>query len=310
MALTPTERIWMNGALIPWAEARIHVLSHVVHYGSSVFEGIRCYETRRGPAVFRLGDHVRRLFDSAHIYRMPIPYNREQVEAACLETVRGSGLRACYIRPVAFRGYGDVGVNPIGCPVELAVAVWPWGAYLGAEALERGVDVQVSSWTRIAPNTLPAMAKAAANYANAQLVKLESLANGYSEGIALDAEGCVSEGSGENLFLVRDGRLTTPPLSASILPGITRASLMTLARDRGLEVVEERIPREALYVADELFLCGTAAEVTPVRSVDRVEVGAGRPGPITLGLQASFRAIVTGEVEDRHRWLTPVGSGF
>jgi branched-chain amino acid aminotransferase len=296
----------MNGKLVPWDEARIHVLSHVVHYGSSVFEGIRCYDTKRGPAVFRLREHVRRLFDSARVYRMPIPFSVDQAVAACLETVKANGFRECYIRPVAFRGYGDVGVNPKGCPVDLVVATWAWGAYLGSEALERGVDVQVSSWTRLAPNTLPAMAKAGANYANSQLIKMEALANGYAEGIALDSQGFVSEGSGENLFFVRDGRLATPPLDASILPGITRASVIVLAREQGLEVVEQRVPREALYLADELFFTGTAVEITPVRSVDRIEVGAGRPGPVTRGLDAAFRAILSGEVEDRHGWLTPV----
>ena len=306
MAFTPSKLIWMNGKLMPWDEARIHVLSHVVHYGSSVFEGIRCYDTRRGPAVFRLREHVRRLFDSAKIYRMPIPYSVDQLVAACLETVKANGFRACYIRPVAFRGYGDVGLNPQGCPVDVAIAVWGWGAYLGSEALERGVDVQVSSWTRLAPNTLPAMAKAGANYANSQLIKMEALANGFAEGIALDTQGYVSEGSGENLFLVRDGKIATPPLGASILPGITRASVIVLAREMDLEVAEQRIPREALYLADELFFTGTAAEITPIRSVDRMEVGEGRPGPLTRRLDAAFRSILSGEADDRHGWLEPV----
>jgi len=306
MAFTPSKLIWMNGKLMPWDEARIHVLSHVVHYGSSVFEGIRCYDTRRGPAVFRLREHVRRLFDSAKIYRMPIPYSVDQLVAACLETVKANGFRACYIRPVAFRGYGDVGLNPQGCPVDVAIAVWGWGAYLGSEALERGVDVQVSSWTRLAPNTLPAMAKAGANYANSQLIKMEALANGFAEGIALDTQGYVSEGSGENLFLVRDGKIATPPLGASILPGITRASVIVLAREMALEVSEERVPREALYLADELFFTGTAVEITPVRSVDRIEVGPGRPGPVTKRIDAAFRAILSGEADDRHGWLEPV----
>ncbi|MBZ5640642.1 MAG: branched-chain amino acid transaminase [Acidobacteriia bacterium] len=306
MSFTPSKLIWMNGKLVRWEEARIHVLSHVVHYGSSVFEGIRCYDTKRGPAVFRLREHVRRLFDSARVYRMPIPFTPEQTSAACLETVKANEFRACYIRPVAFRGYGDVGVNPHGCPVDLVIATWSWGAYLGPEALERGVDVQVSSWTRLAPNTLPALAKAGANYANSQLIKMEAIANGYVEGIALDTEGFVSEGSGENLFLVRDGRLVTPPLGASILPGITRASLIVLAREQGFDVVEERIPREALYLADELFFTGTAAEITPVRTVDRIEVGPGRPGPVTRRLDAAFRSILAGDAEDRHGWLEPV----
>jgi branched-chain amino acid aminotransferase len=306
MAFTPSKLIWMNGKLMPWDEARIHVLSHVVHYGSSVFEGIRCYDTKRGPAVFRLREHVRRLFDSAKIYRMPIPYSVDRIVAACLETVKANGFRACYIRPVAFRGYGDVGLNPQGCPVDVAIAVWGWGAYLGSEALERGVDVQVSSWTRLAPNTLPAMAKAGANYANSQLIKMEALANGFAEGIALDTQGYVSEGSGENLFLVRDGKIATPPLGASVLPGITRASVIVLAREMALELVEERVPREALYLADELFFTGTAVEITPVRSVDRIEVGPGRPGPVTKRIEAAFRAILSGEADDRHGWLEPV----
>ncbi len=306
MAFTPSRRIWMNGSLVPWEEARIHVLSHVVHYGSSVFEGIRCYETRRGPAVFRLREHVRRLFDSAKVYRMPLPYSTDAIVAACRETVRDSGLASCYIRPFAYRGFGDVGVNPLGCPVEVVIAVWGWGAYLGAAALEEGVDVQVSSWTRLAPNTLPTLAKAGANYANSQLIKMEALANGFAEGIALDSQGYVSEGSGENLFVVRGGRLVTPPMGASILPGITRASVISLAGDAGLEVVEQRVPREALYLADELFFTGTAAEITPIRSVDRIEIGSGEPGPITRKLVAAFRGILSGDAEDPHGWMEPV----
>lgn len=306
MAIAPSRSIWMNGSLVPWGDAKIHVMSHVIHYGSSVFEGIRCYATRRGTAAFRLRDHLRRLKDSAKIYRMQVPYSLEQLAAACAETVRDNGLEACYVRPVIYRGYGDVGVNPHGCPVDVAIAVWSWGAYLGAEALDQGVDVQVSSWTRFAPNTLPALAKAGANYANSQLIKMEALANGYVEGIALDTQGYLSEGSGENLFVVRDGRIATPPLGASILPGITRASAITLARDAGIPVVEERLPREALYVADEVFFTGTAAEITPVRSVDRIAVGEGRPGPVTKRLQAAFAAILRGDAEDRHGWLTAI----
>lgn len=306
MAFTPGQRIWMNGKLVPWDGARIHVMSHVVHYGSSVFEGIRCYEVAGGLAAFRLRDHLRRLFDSAKIYRMPIPYSLDEMVEVCGETIRANGSRACYVRPVVYRGYGDVGVNPLGCPVEVAVATWGWGSYLGSEAVEKGVDVQVSSWTRIAPNTLPALAKSAANYANSQLIKLEAIANGFAEGIALDSQGYVSEGSGENLFHVRDGRVSTPPLAASVLPGITRATVITLAREAGLEVAEQRIPREALYVADELFFTGTAAEITPIRSVDHVEIGSGRPGPITLRLLDSFRGILAGKIADRHGWLEPL----
>ncbi len=306
MSFKPGRFIWMNGKLIPWDEARVHVLSHVIHYGSSIFEGIRCYATRKGPAVFRLGDHVRRLFDSSRVYRFEIPYTREQLERACLDAVLANELDACYIRPVVFRGYGSVGVNPLKSPVDIAIAAWEWGAYLGEEALRDGVDVQVSSWARLAPNTLPAMAKAGANYANSQLVKMEAVLNGFAEGLVLDVDGFVSEGSGENVFLVRSGKLYTPPLGASILPGITRASVITLARQMGLEVEQTRVPREALYLADELFFTGTAAEITPIRSVDRIQVGEGRPGPITGRIQTALMSILSGEAEDRYGWLHPV----
>lgn len=295
--------IWFNGKLVPFEEAKIHVLSHVVHYGSSVFEGIRCYHTARGPAVFRLREHLRRLIDSARIYRMEIPYTLEELEAAALETVRASGLKACYIRPVAFRGMGSLGVNPLKAPVEVFIAVWEWGAYLGEEALEQGVDVQVSTWNRMAPNTLPAMAKAGANYANAGLVKMEAVLNGYTEGIMLSVDGYVAEGSGENLFLVRDGIIYTAPLTLSILPGITRDAVITLARDLGYTVIEQPIPREALYIADELFFTGTAAEITPIRSVDRYTIGQGRRGPVTEALQRAFFEIVR-EGKDPYGWLT------
>ncbi len=307
MPIAATELIWMNGRLVPWSEAKVHVLAHVVHYASSVFDGIRCYDMPKGPTAFRLRDHVRRLLDSARIYRLPVPYGLDDLVAASRRVVQANRLRACYIRPVVFRGYGEVGVNPAGCPVEVAIAAWEWGAYLGAEALTRGVDVQVSSWTRIAPDTLPALAKSAANYANSQLIKMEALANGFAEGIALDAQGMLAEGSGENLFLVRDGEVATPQLDGSVLPGITRATVITLARELGFPVAEKRLPRESLYVADEVFLTGTAAEITPVRSVDRVPVGSGQPGPVTLAVQAALRGIVSGAVEDRHGWLTPVG---
>lgn len=306
-AMAKMEYIWFNGELVPWDKATIHVLSHVVHYGSSVFEGIRCYETPDGPAIFRLKEHTRRLFNSAKIYRMEIPYSEEQINAACRAVVTANNLRSAYLRPVAFRGYGTLGVDPRGCPVDVAVAALNWGKYLGDEALEQGVDVGVSSWTRIAPNTLPAMAKAAANYMNSQLIKLEAAQHGYSEGIALDVNGYVSEGSGENLFLVRDGVLITPPLAASVLPGITRDTVITLARDAGLPIIEERIPREALYIADELFFTGTAAEITPIRSVDGIPVGIGKRGPITERLQRAFFAVINGEREDRWGWLDRVG---
>ncbi|MDQ7041064.1 MAG: branched-chain amino acid transaminase [Rhodothermus sp.] len=295
--------IWFNGKLVPFEEAKIHVLSHVVHYGSSVFEGIRCYNTARGPAVFRLREHMRRLVDSARIYRMELPYTLEELEAAALETVRASGLKACYIRPVVFRGMGGLGVNPLNSPVEVAIAVWEWGAYLGDDALEQGVDVQVSTWNRMAPNTLPSLAKAGANYANAGLVKMEAVLNGYTEGIMLSVNGYVAEGSGENLFLVRDGIIYTAPLTLSILPGITRDAVITLARDLGYTVIEQPLPREALYIADELFFTGTAAEITPIRSVDRYTIGQGRRGPVTEALQRAFFEIVR-EGKDPYGWLT------
>lgn len=299
--------IWFNGELVEWDKATIHVLSHVVHYGSSVFEGVRCYDSAKGPAIFRLHDHTRRLFNSAKIYRMLMPYSEEQVDQACRDVIKANGLRSGYLRPIAFRGYGTLGVDPRNCPIEVVVAAMNWGKYLGDEALEQGVDVGISSWSRIAPNTIPAMAKAAANYMNSQLIKLEAAQHGYSEGIALDVDGYISEGSGENLFLVRDGKLITPPLGASVLPGITRDTIITLARDQGLTVVEERIPREALYLVDELFFTGTAAEITPIRSVDGIQVGIGKRGPITAQLQESFFGVITGELEDRWGWLDFVG---
>jgi branched-chain amino acid aminotransferase len=308
MSLKKTEHIWHNGKLIRWEDAHIHVLSHVVSYGSSVFEGIRCYDTPQGPATFRVRDHMRRLIHSGHIYRMENPYTADQLSAASHEVVRANHLGSCYIRPIVIRGYGDVGVNPAGCPVEVYIAAWEWGAYLGAEALEQGVDVCVSSWTRMAPNTLPAMAKAGANYMNSQLIKMEAVANGYVEGIALDVNGNVSEGSGENIFLVQDGIVSTPPLASSVLPGITRNSIMALCEDLHIPVREQMIPREMLYIADEVFFTGTAAELTPLRSIDRIKIGAGRRGPITKRLQEEFFAILGGSKPDRHNWLTPVAS--
>jgi branched-chain amino acid aminotransferase len=303
MAIKPMEFIWFNGKLVPWDQAQIHVLSHVVHYGSSFFEGLRCYETPRGTAIFRLTPHMRRLIDSARIYRTELPYSLDALVAAVKETVRANRLAAGYIRPVVFRGYGEIGVNPLNNPVEVAIATIEWGKYLGAEAMERGVDVCVSSWNRFAPNTLPAMAKAGGNYLNSQLIKMEALANGFAEGIALDAQGQVSEGSGENLFVIRDGVVYTPPVSSSILGGITRDSVITLLGELGVELRQQVIPRELLYVADELFFTGTAAEVTPIRSVDRQTVGAGRRGPITARVQELFFATVQGEREDRYGWL-------
>jgi branched-chain amino acid aminotransferase len=306
MALTKSESIWMNGKLVPWDDAKIHILSHVVHYGSCLFEGIRCYKTTRGSAVFRLREHVERLLEGCKIYRMELPYSRDQVEQAILATIRANHLEACYVRPLAYRGYNTLGVDPFPCPVDLSIAVWPWGAYLGKDAAEKGVDVMVSSWRRQAPDTFPAMAKASANYMNSQLIKMEAIVNGYAEGIALDVQGFVSEGSGENLFLARQGTLYTPPLTAAVLPGITRRSMFQLAEDLRIPVVEQNLPREALYVADEVFLVGTAAEVTPVRSVDKTIVGRGTRGEITTRLQAEFTAIVSGQKDDRHRWLTAV----
>jgi branched-chain amino acid aminotransferase len=304
MASPRSDFIWMSGKLVPWDDARIHIGSHVVHYGSAVFEGIRCYATPKGPAVFRLDAHTKRLFDSAKIYWMELPYTPDQVNAAVLETIAANRLGACYIRPVVYRGAGQLGVNPLGSPVELAIMVWDWGKYLGKEALEQGVDVCVSSWTRMAPNTLPAMAKSAGNYMNSQLIKVEAVKGGFAEGIALDAQGFVSEGSGENLFAVSKGRLITPPLVSSILAGITRDSVLTLARGLGVPVDEKALPREMLYLADELFFTGTAAEITPIRSVDRQKVGTGSRGPLTAALQKAFFDVIECRVGDDHGWLT------
>ncbi len=306
MPFEQSEFIWMNGEFIRWEDARIHVMSHVIHYGSALFEGIRCYETPKGPMVFRMKEHTRRLYDSCHIYRMEIPYSQEEWNEAMLETIRRNKMRSCYIRPIVYRGYGDIGVNPFPCPVECTIAVIGWGRYLGAEALEQGVDVRVASWGRMAPNTLPALAKAGANYMNSQLIKMEAIKDGYTEGIALDSAGFVSEGSGENIFLVRDGRISTPPLGATILPGITRATVMALAEKLSFPLVEERVPREALYIADEVFFSGTAAEITPIRSIDHVDVGNGGRGPVTRTLQEEFFGITSGEKQDTFGWLTPV----
>ncbi|WP_129628203.1 branched-chain amino acid transaminase [Candidatus Oscillochloris fontis] len=303
MPIAKMDYIWFNGELVEWDKATIHVMSHVVHYGSSFFEGLRCYETPQGPAIFRLTPHMQRLIDSAHIYRTKIPYSLEELISAVKATVSANRLRAGYIRPVVYRGYSEIGVNPLGNPVEVAIATIEWGKYLGAEAMEQGVDVCVSSWNRFAPNTMPSMSKAGGNYMNSQLIKMEALANGYSEGIALDTNGHVSEGSGENLFVVRHGIVYTPPAGSSILTGITRESVITLLRDLGIEVREQVIPREMLYIADELFFTGTAAEITPIRSVDRITVGAGRRGPITEQVQSTFFRIVGGEQADTHGWL-------
>ena len=302
-----TEKIWRNGEFIAWDDAKIHVLSHVVSYGSSVFEGIRVYETTNGPAVFRLREHIRRMYDSAKIYRMDIRFTPDELAEAMLELVRLNKLNSCYIRPIVFRGYGMMGVNGTKNPIDVYLACWEWGRYLGEEALASGVDVCISSWTRIAPNTLPALSKAGANYMNSQLINMEAVANGYSEGIALDKAGYVSEGAGENIFVVRDGKIVTPPLGTSVLPGITRDAVLTLAGDLGIPVVEQVVPRELLYIADEVFFTGTAAEISPIRSIDRVSIGSGRRGPITEKLQNEFFGIVNGTKPDRYNWLTPVG---
>jgi branched-chain amino acid aminotransferase len=307
--MTPTEKIWHNGRFIPWEDATIHVLSHVVNYGSSVFEGIRCYSTPGGPAIFRLREHVRRMVDSAKIYRMELPFTADQLAEAMLELVRVNKMDSCYLRPIALRGYGEIGVHAVKNPIEIYIACWNWGKYLGEEALAEGVDVCVSSWTRFAPNTLPALAKAGANYMNSQLMKMEAVINGYVEGIALDTNGYVSEGSGENIFLVRDGRIHTPPLGASVLPGITRDAILTLARELDIPLVETIVPREMLYIADEVFFSGTAAEITPIRSIDRITIGKGRRGPVAERLQKEFFAIVEGKRPDRFGWLSPVNVG-
>jgi branched-chain amino acid aminotransferase len=306
--LVPTEKIWHNGKFVPWNEATIHVLSHVVSYGSSVFEGIRCYDTANGPAVFRLREHVRRMIDSAKIYRMEIPFTEAQLCDALCELVRVNKMGACYLRPIVMRGYGEMGVYPGHNPVEVFLACWEWGRYLGEDAIAQGVDVCISSWNRLAPNTLPALSKAGANYMNSQLMKMEALTNGYNEAIALDRSGYVSEGSGENIFVVRDGKILTPPLGSSVLLGITRASVLQLAADLGLTVIETPIPREMLYIADEVFFTGTAAEISPIRSIDRIQVGPGRRGPITEKLQNEFFAILNGSKPDRHGWLTLVNA--
>lgn len=299
--------IWMNGRLVDFEKATIHVLSHALHYGSGVFEGIRCYNTKQGPAVLRLPEHMVRLENSAKVYRMPLAYtNHELCEATC-ETIRANGLESCYIRPLVYRGFGTMGVNPLRSPVEVMIAVWNWGKYLGEEA-EQGVDVCVSSWRRISPDAMPAVAKATGNYLNAQLIKMEALANGYVEGIALDARGFVSEGSGENVFMVQNGVLITPPLAASVLSGITRDAVVRIAQDLGIAVREEQIPRGQLYTCDELFMTGTAAEITPIRSVDRVPVGRSSPGEVTRQIMNEFQGIITGEIEDRYGWLYPVAA--
>ena len=308
MPVQKTEKIWHNGKFILWDDAKLHVLSHVVSYGSGIFEGIRCYETPQGPAIFRLREHMQRLINSGRIYRMELPYSVDEFSSAACELVRLNKMGACYVKPIVLRGYGEVGVNPLNSPIEHYMACWNWGSYLGPEALSKGVDVCVSSWTRIAPNTLPAMSKAAANYMNSQLIRMEAALNGYAEGIALDTSGHVSEGSGMNIFLVQDGTLYTPPLATSILPGITRDAITKLAGDLNIPVKESAIPREMLYIADEVFFVGTAVEVTPIRSVDKIVVGKGSAGPITRAIQQEFFAVTSGKKPDTHGWLTPVNA--
>ena len=304
MAFDESGKIWFNGKFVNWMDANIHVLSHVIHYGSSVFEGMRCYNTSKGSAVFRLEEHVKRLFNSAKIYRMDVEYSMEEFSQAIIDTIKVNELEECYIRPIIFRGYNELGIHPVNNPLDSVIAVWSWGEYLGEEALDKGVDVGVSTWRRMAPDTLPNMAKAGANYMNSQLAKMESVLNGYHEAIMLDYQGMVSEGSGENVFLVNDGVLFTPPTSTSILPGITRNSVITLATDLGIEVKEEQITREMLYIVDEVFLTGTAAEITPVRSIDKTIIGEGVKGEITKKLQDNFFDVIKGTVPDDHKWLT------
>lgn len=305
MPVKKVDTIWMNGKLVKWDDAKIHILSHVVHYGSGWFEGIRCYDTKKGSAIFRLDAHLRRLYDSAKIYRSEIPYEKKDMAQAIKDTIKANNLKACYIRPLVYRGYGEVGVNPLGCPIDVAIAVWEWGAYLGDEALENGIDVCVASWQRSAPNTFATMAKSTGNYLNSQLIKLEAIAGGYVEGIALDYTGNVSEGSGENIFLVRDKTVFTPPIAAALLPGVTRSAIIAIAKDLGYPVVEMQLPREMLYTVEEVFFTGTAAEITPIRSIDKIVVGEGKPGPVTKKIQQAFFDIVKNG-NDKFKWLTPV----
>ncbi|HEX9713055.1 MAG TPA: branched-chain amino acid transaminase [Actinomycetota bacterium] len=306
MPITPTEKIWMDGTLVPWEDAKIHILTHSLHYGSGVFEGIRAYETRKGPAIFRLTDHIDRLYRSAKIFTIDIPYTREQLMDACKETVRASGLPSCYVRPLVYLGYGEMGLNPLLAPVNVAVVVWPWGTYLGDEGLTKGVRMKVSSWRRHDPNIIPPAAKGTGQYINSQLAKVEAIKAGYDEAIMLNPQGMVSEATGENIFIVRGDDLITPPMSAGALVGITRDSVMTIARDLGVAVYEAEMQRTDLYTADEVFVCGTAAEITPVREIDDRVIGAGEPGPLTKKIQETFFAAVKGEVEQYGQWLEHV----
>ena len=306
MAFKGTDQVWMNGSLVAWTDATVHVAAHSLHYGTGIFEGIRAYETKHGSAVYRLPEHMRRLYDSCRVYRMQLPWSPDELSQAVIETVRANGYASCYIRPLVYRGVESLGLDPRPCPVETSIVVWEWNAMFGAEGLEAGIDVGVSSWNRLAPNTLPAMAKAAGNYANSALIKMQASLDGYGDAIALDESGLVSEGSGQNLFLVRDQVIYTPAISSSILQGITRDSVITIARDLGYQVVEAAMPREMLYLCDEAFFCGTAVEVTPIRSIDHIAVGAGRRGAVTAAIQKHFFGIIAGDIPDTHRWLTPV----
>ncbi|TEU05667.1 MAG: branched-chain amino acid transaminase [Candidatus Aminicenantes bacterium] len=298
--------VWINGKLVPWKDANIHIASHVIHYGSSIFEGFRAYNTPKGTAIFRNNAHIKRLYNSCKMYRMEIPFTQEELEQAVIQTIKANKLKACYIRPVVYRGYGTLGVDPFPNPIDCAILVWEWGQYLGEKALENGVDVKISTWQRMAPNTFPALAKSGANYMNSQLIKMEALLEGYVEGIALNVRGHISEGSGENIFIVINGEIHTPPLSSSILPGITRDAVICIARDLGITLVEETLPREILYIAEEVFFTGSAAEITPIRSVDKITIGNGRRGPVVKRLQDEFFAYINGERKDQYRWLTYV----
>jgi branched-chain amino acid aminotransferase len=308
MAFPGTGKIWMNGALVDWKDATIHIASHAIHYGTGVFEGIRAYDSKTGTNVFRLEPHMRRLMDSCRVYRMEPRWSQQQFEQAVIDTVRVNGFKSCYIRPLVYRGYEHLGLDPMPCPVDASIVVWEWNTMHGAGTLDQGIDVGVSSWTRLAPNTLPALAKGTANYANSALIKMQATLDGYAEGVALDESGLVSEGSGQNLFLVRDGVIFTPSLGSSVLQGITRETVMAMARDLKYEVRETSIPREFLYLAEEAFFCGTAVEITPIRSIDKIAVGNGKKGPITDALQKRFFGILGGDLPDTHRWLTPVGT--
>ena len=306
MAFTGNDQVWMNGSLVAWKDATVHVATHALHYGTGIFEGIRAYKTRNGSAVYRLPEHMRRLYDSCRVYRMEPQWSFDELSAAVVETVRVNGYESCYIRPLVYRGIETLGLDPRPCPVDVSIIVWEWAAMYGADGLSKGIDVAVSSWTRLAPNTLPAMAKATGNYANSGLIKMQAMIDGYGDAIALDENGLVSEGSGQNLFLVRDKVIYTPSVTSSILQGITRDSVMVMARDLGYEIREAAMPREFLYMTDEAFFCGTAVEITPIKSIDRIPVGDGERGPVTAALQKQFFGIINGDVPDTHRWLTPV----